>query len=122
MALDIGDGRLRADRDRQQELRDRSIVEAHRSSTPLEIAVIVGGAFAVPAMAAWGLVGLGLAVLLGGAMWLFERRRQQTQAREGLAQLWRAIEEACCLDDVREAARHALSDLDASRRPTASGR
>lgn len=122
MTLDVGDGRLRADRERQQELRERAIVEAHRSSTPLEVAVIFSVAFAIPAAAAWGLIGFGIAALLGGVMWLFERRRQRAQAREGLVRLWRAIQEARCLDDAREAARQALADLGVAVGPAAPGR
>jgi len=122
MTLDAGDGRLRAERERQQELRERAMVEAHRSSTPLEVAVMFAVAFAIPGAAAWGFLGFGIAALLGGAMWLFERRRQRAMARDGLVRLWRAIEDARCLDDAREAARQVLAELDVAVRPAAPGR
>jgi hypothetical protein len=112
MSFEIGNGPLRADRERQQELRERAILESRRASVPLEVAAIVGVAFAVPAMAAWGLPGLALAAVLGGAMWLFERGRRRAVQRESLAQLWRSIEDACCIDDVRDAARRALAELE----------
>ncbi len=49
-------------------------------------------------------------------MWLFERGRRQAMERESLTQLWHAIEDACCLDDVREAAREAVAEFDRTPR------
>ncbi len=110
--MGVGSTPVRVEMQRQNELRERSVAAARRPASPLEVAILVAVAFAIPAASAWGLAGIALSVALGGAMWLFERGRRRALQRESLLQLWRAIEDACCLDDVRAAARDAARDFD----------
>ena len=107
----MSESSIRVEIHRRDEQRAHSVAAASRSASPLEVAGIVAGAFAIPAASAWGAWGLALSAGLGVAMWLFERSRRRDLERESLVRIWRLIENACSLEDVRNVAHDAVADF-----------